>query len=162
MNIQYKSVLLFVEDISTSRHFYENVLRQKVQYDFGEDVVFEGGFTIHDSNHFSRLLFNRPNPHVKALGQENLELYFESDELDEVFTRLVNYGVTFIHPIKEQPWGQRVFRFYDPDSHIVEIGEPMSNVITRYLKNGVPAEEVARRTFMPLEEVRKTKNMIQF
>jgi hypothetical protein len=33
--------------------------------------------------------------------------------------------VELIHPILQQAWGQRVFRFYDPDRHIVEIGEPM-------------------------------------
>jgi uncharacterized glyoxalase superfamily protein PhnB len=33
--------------------------------------------------------------------------------------------VDLIHPIVEQAWGQRVFRFYDPDGHAVEVGEPL-------------------------------------
>lgn len=32
--------------------------------------------------------------------------------------------VELIHPIERQAWGQKVFRFYDPDGHIVEVGEP--------------------------------------
>ena len=34
--------------------------------------------------------------------------------------------VDLIHPIVEQAWGQRVFRFHDPDGHAVEIGEPIA------------------------------------
>jgi hypothetical protein len=57
--------------------------------------------------------------------------------------------------LREQPWGQRVFRVYDPDGHIVEIGEPMPVVIQRFLAQGMSAEEAAERTSMPLEIVQK-------
>ncbi|MDX9802546.1 MAG: hypothetical protein RBS96_00715, partial [Dehalococcoidales bacterium] len=53
------------------------------------------------------------------------------------------------------PWGQRAIRFYDPDNHIIEIGEPMPAVIRRLLKSGISEEEVAKRTSMPLEEIVK-------
>ena len=64
MNIKYQTALVFVKDIKISRTFYEEILQQKIEYDFGEDVVFRGGFAIHDANHISQLLFNRPNPYV--------------------------------------------------------------------------------------------------
>jgi hypothetical protein len=48
-----------------------------------------------------------------------------------------------------------VFRVYDPDGHIVEIGEPMPVVIHRFLAQGMSAEEAAERTSMPLEIVQK-------
>lgn len=121
MDIRFQSSLIFVKDVEVSRKFYERILEQEVEYDFGEDVVFGGGFAIHDANHISQLLFGRPNPNVSSrLGKENLELYFECENLGDVFSRLHDSGVVFIHPIKEQPWGQRVFRAYDPDNHIVE------------------------------------------
>lgn len=147
---------MFVKDISASRAFYENVLGQKIEYDFGEDVMFQGGFAMHDANHMSQLLFNRPNPHIdNKLGKENFELYFECEEIDKIFSRLHDNKVTFIHTVKEQPWGQRAIRFYDPDNHIIEIGEPMPAVIRRLLKSGISEEEVAKRTSMPLEEIVK-------
>jgi hypothetical protein len=31
--------------------------------------------------------------------------------------------VEYVHPLREQPWRQRVVRFYDPDHHIIEVGE---------------------------------------
>jgi catechol 2,3-dioxygenase-like lactoylglutathione lyase family enzyme len=158
MNIRFKTALLFVKDVAVSRRFYEEVLGQKVEYDFGEDVVFCGGFAIHDAVHISKLLFKRDNPNISGRqGKENFELYFESDELDKVNSALVQSGVTFIHNLLEQSWGQRVLRFNDPDGHIIEIGEPMSAVIKRYLSTGLPEAVVAKKTSMPLEEVVKIK-----
>jgi len=158
MNISYQSALVLVKDLKVSRAFYEEALSQKVKYDFGQDVVFHGGFTIHDADHFSNLLFNRSNPHINnILGQENFELYFECDDMEAVFSQLMDHVVVLIHPIHEQPWGQRVFRFYDPDKHIVEIGEPMPAVIKRYLKAGASEEEIAQRTAMPLDEIKRIK-----
>jgi catechol 2,3-dioxygenase-like lactoylglutathione lyase family enzyme len=162
MNIRFKSVLLFVKDVAVSRRFYEEVLGQKVEYDFGEDVEFYGGFAIHDASHISKLLFNRDNPNIsKKLGKENFELYFESDNLDEVNAALTQSGAAFIHHLLEQPWGQRVLRFYDPDNHIIEIGEPMTAVIKRYLKTGMTEKDVAEKTSMPLEEVMKIRSEME-
>ncbi|MDF2566503.1 MAG: glyoxalase, partial [Massilibacillus sp.] len=59
----------------------------------------------------------------------------------------------FVHDMIEQPWGQRVFRIYDPDKHMVELGEPMTAVIKRYLNQGMTLIEVAKRTSMPVEFV---------
>jgi uncharacterized Zn finger protein len=89
------------------------------------------------------------------LGQDNFELYFETEDLDAIWTRLSNASVEVVHPVHEQPWGQRVIRVYDPDGHIVEVGEPMPLVIARFLAQGMAAEEVAERTLMPLEVVQQ-------
>ena len=72
-------------------------------------------------------------------------------------THIVNSGnkFEFVHDMIEQPWGQRVFRIYDPDKHMVEIGEPMTAVIKRYLKQGMTPDEVAKRTSMSLDIVQK-------
>ena len=48
--------LIVVNNMEVSRNFYEKVLSQKVQYDFGENVSFEGGFAIHLKSHFSDLI----------------------------------------------------------------------------------------------------------
>jgi len=155
MKIRYITVLLFVKDIQASRAFYETTLQQKVKFDFGEDIEFEGGLAIHDAGHISKLLFNRTSN--EELGKNNFEVYFECDDLDAVFSRLEGQAARFLHGIEEQPWGQRAFRVYDPDGHIVEIGEPMAVTIKRYLAQGMPASEIARKTSMPLEEITRIK-----
>ncbi|GAH41494.1 unnamed protein product [marine sediment metagenome] len=55
----------------------------------------------------------------------------------------------------EQPWGQRCFRIYDPDNHIIEFGEPMPTVIKRFSSQGLSIEEIVKKTLMPLEIVKK-------
>ena len=67
--------LIVVNDMKTSRNFYENVLNQKVQFDFGENISFEGGFAIHLKSHFSDLLNINENDIIQK--SKNGELYFE-------------------------------------------------------------------------------------
>ncbi|HEX7712444.1 MAG TPA: VOC family protein [Bacillota bacterium] len=42
---------------------------------------------------------------------------------EEAYETVVKSGYEIIHPFEKQAWGQNVFRFYDPDRHIPEIGE---------------------------------------
>ena len=53
----------------------------------------------------------------------------------------------------EHSWGQRVIRFYDPDFHIIEVGEDMEMVVKRFKNTGMTEEQVAERMRVPLEYV---------
>jgi len=146
--------LIVVSDINISKKFYEIVLNQKVKYDFGENVTFEGDFSIHLKSHFMELL----NLSLNDITQKsnNSELYFEEDNLDGLLEQLKALNtVEYVHGIKEQPWGQRVIRFYDPDMHIIEVGESMESVARRFLRKGLSIEETAKRISMPKEFVKK-------
>ena len=146
--------LIVVNNIEISRSFYEQVLNQKVQYDFGENVSFESGFAIHLKSHFSDLINKSENDIIQK--PNNFELYFEEEDLDSFLQKLKDIDpVEYVHVLKEQPWGQRVIRFYDPDMHIVEVGEPMESVAKRFLSKGLSIEETAKRTLMPEEFVRQ-------
>jgi len=151
--MKYKCSLIAVRDIKISRNFYENLLGQKVEYDFGENVSFEGGFAIHLADHFQCLLGQNVSP--ISYKTHNFELYFESDDMDSIYHKLKENNVEFIHEIREQPWGQRVCRFYDPDHHIIEVGESMERVVLRYHNTGMSVEEISRRTSMPIGFVEK-------
>jgi catechol 2,3-dioxygenase-like lactoylglutathione lyase family enzyme len=145
--------LIVVRDIEVSRAFYETVLGQKVLHDLGENVSFEGGFAIHLRPHFACLIDANEDEIVS--GPKNAELYFEEDDLDAFLKRLATLDINYVHELREQPWGQRVVRFYDPDLHIIEVGEPMEGVVMRFLKAGLSIEETAGRTSMPVEFVRQ-------
>ncbi len=151
MSIKFQASVIFVQDIKSSRHFYEELLDQKVLMDHGPNVGFEGGFAIWQIDHVQQTVFERPLSETGQLGRENCEFYFEADDLEAIWSRLSEAGVQVVHPLREQPWGQRVFRIYDPDGHIVELGEPMPVVILRFLAQGMSAEEVAKYTSMPPE-----------
>ncbi len=60
-------------------------------------------------------------------------------------------------------------RFYDPDKHIIEVGESMAVVAKRFLDQGLSVEETAKIIQHPVEFVKmvqaKTKGInhhIQF
>ncbi|HHT02307.1 MAG TPA: glyoxalase/bleomycin resistance/dioxygenase family protein [Firmicutes bacterium] len=152
MSIRFVASLLLVQDMAVARDFYERFLGQEVYVDHGENVAFQG-FALHDAKHFHALVFDGSSPVEGPQGRDNLELYFETMELDEVWARAQAEGIPLVHPLREQPWGQRVFRCYDPDRHIVEIAEPMPMVILRYLKQGMTVTEVVAKTSMPIDFV---------
>ena len=162
MEIRFCSSVLFVKDINVSRNFYEEFLQQKVEIDYGENIGFVGGFAIWQMEHaYGNIFRNSINRDMLENKGHQVELYFETDDIEAVYTRLSNNKVEMVHDMFEQPWGQRVFRVYDPDRHIVELGEPMSTVIKRLFMSGMAIEEVSERTFTPLSMVQKEIESIQ-
>ncbi len=152
--LRFVAPLIAVDDIATSRRFYEQLLGQRVRYDFGPNVEFEGHFAIHLRPHFQALLGDAAQFPVTTRAH-NGELYFETDDLQATYQRLQEAGVEFIHAIREQPWGQRVMRLYDPDGHIVEIGETMEAVVWRFHSQGLTIDQVSQKSSMPREFVER-------
>ncbi len=153
--LKYEGVLIAVKDIAASRRFYEEQLGQAVKFDFGVDVAFEGGLTIHQKDHFQGML-GGGEPFAAVTKSHAGELYFETDAIELFEQRLKAADVVFIHPICEQPWAQRVMRFYDPDGHVVEIGERMDAVVMRLSQHGASVADVCQKTGMPREFVEGT------
>lgn len=114
----------FVADIDRARAFYRDVLRLEIREDHGNFVLFQGGFAIHEGQSLERTVWKQAGPAPDSYGCRNLLLYFETDALEAEFARIAPQ-VDLIHAIERQAWGQRVFRFHDPDGHAVEVGEPM-------------------------------------
>ncbi|MDO9325161.1 MAG: VOC family protein, partial [Methanoregula sp.] len=83
----------------------------------------------------------------------DIEVYFESEKIDEAYASVRSYGAEFVHEIREQPWGQRVFRFHDPDGFVIEIGEPMDALVRRLSREGMTLEEIITKTTLPAEIV---------
>jgi catechol 2,3-dioxygenase-like lactoylglutathione lyase family enzyme len=144
--------LVVVDEIARSRHFYEQLLGQRVKFDFGQNVTFEGDFAIHLKPHFQALLGD-PIQYPVTKKAHDGELYFETDEIESIYQRLKQAGIEFIHPIREQPWGQCVIRLYDPDGYIVEIGEFIETVVWRFYKQGLSIDLISEKSSMPREFV---------
>ena len=152
--VVFKNAVLLVRDVAESRTFYEQMLEQEIDEDFGRYIGFKGGFGIWLADFAHDLIFKEKGTDIFA-GKRMVELYFETGELGIVSDRLLKAGVKIVHPIQEQPWGQRVMRFYDPDYHIIEVGESMESVAIRYFRSGMTVEEICKRTSLPGEVVRK-------
>lgn len=115
----------FVRDIQRSKAFYQQVIGLKMLEDFGSFVLFETGFAIHGGPALEETVWGKASDTSEPYGRRNLLLYFEHDDVDAAFENIAPH-VELIHPVERQAWGQRVFRFYDPDRHAVEIGEPQN------------------------------------
>lgn len=161
MNLRHGIPVLFVRDASVSRKFYTELLQFTVIMDNGgTNLTFKEGFAVWQ--------IWPDNIIPKTLGAENItnpnntsrfELCFETDELDQVYQTLKENGVAFLHEINTEIWGQRTIRFYDPDGHLIEVGEEMAIFLKRiYEEEGRNLEATAKRTFMPLEAL---KNILQ-
>lgn len=152
MTMKFICSLIMVNDIKRSRDFYENVLGQKVKFDFGENITFHGDFAIHLKTHFQELIDNKE---IKTRCH-NFELYFEDDNIEQIVERLNAYGIAFVHTTREQPWRQKVVRFYDPDENIIEVGETMEYLSYRLHCEGMQIENIAYTTNMSEDFVKSS------
>jgi catechol 2,3-dioxygenase-like lactoylglutathione lyase family enzyme len=142
--------------MQAARAFYEGLLDQQVALDLGVNVGYEAGFALWERAHAEPIIYaSTPSRHPEGPGRAELELYFEADDVPGAWERLAKAGVEPVHEIREQPWGQLVFRVYDPDHHVVEVGEQMRVVVGRFLGAGLTLEQAAARTGMPVEVVRQ-------
>ena len=139
--IKFICPLITVADMKRSRSFYENILGQKVESDFGENISF-GVFAIHLQPHFKMLIDNKE----VAGGGNNFELYFEYDNVEQICEKLKAENVEFVHELREQPWKQFVVRFYDPDKNIIEIGETIEHLIFRLHQQNYSSDEISKMT----------------
>jgi len=139
--VKFVCPLITVSDMKRSRDFYENVLGQKVETDFGANVSF-GGFSIHLRPHFKELIDNKEI----TVGGNNFELYFEYDDVEQIVEKLKAEKVEFVHELREQPWKQLVVRFYDPDQNIIEIGETIEYLVFRLHHQGNSIEDISKMT----------------
>jgi catechol 2,3-dioxygenase-like lactoylglutathione lyase family enzyme len=120
--LRFINPIAFVRDIDVSRAFYRDVLGLKVAADHGTIVIFEEHFAIHEGAVLAATVWGDTEGDGMPYGRRNVLYYFEDDDIDACFERIKD-KVDLIHPVVTQAWGQRVFRFHDPDGHAIEIGE---------------------------------------
>jgi catechol 2,3-dioxygenase-like lactoylglutathione lyase family enzyme len=152
-NPVYHSCVLLVEDVDKSKHFYNVVLGQKIVNDFGRNIFFERGLSVWQREYALKLIFQGKANKIRV-GCNNFEIYFETEDLDNLYNHLINENVEVIHSIMEHSWGQRGFRIRDPDGHIVEVSESMESVVRRLNNQGLSLEEITKKSMMPIDFIK--------
>ena len=147
--MKLKNPLLVVADMNKSIEFYKKVLGLHVIMDFGANKTLTGGLVLQTLESWKDFIGND----TVSFGCRSSEIYFEEDNFDEFTERLKDCDVEYVHPVREHSWGQRVVRIYDPDMHIIEIGENIKVVCKRFLNSGMTAEQVAARMDVPIKFV---------
>jgi catechol 2,3-dioxygenase-like lactoylglutathione lyase family enzyme len=146
--MKYICSLIVVEDIARSRKLYEHILGQKVIADFGDNnVAFEGGLALYKRSLYQNLIGGEK---IIMNKSNNFELYFEANDLVEIENKILQNGFELIHHIKEEPWKQQVFRFYDYDNNIVVIAESMEKVSYRLYNENHTLDEISKMTGLPV------------
>lgn len=149
--MKFTCPLIAVSNLEASRRFYEEVLGQKIVLDLGWNVTFSGGFAIQFN--FADIVSVDKDSIMKR--SHNFELYFEEDDFDSFIEHLNGFDdIEYVHQPKKHDWQQRVVRIYDPDKHIIEIGESMAVIAKSFLDQGVSVEETARLIQHPVEFVK--------
>ena len=144
--MKYEGVCIAVKNVNLSKKFYQDLFDLEIFQDYGINVSF-GGLSLQQEFDW---LTGVPKESILEKAH-NMELYFEEDDFDKFADRLKEYDIEYVHPIIEHSWGQRVVRFYDPDKHIIEVGENMKIVCKRFLNSGMTPEQVAERMDVPMK-----------
>lgn len=152
--MKYEGICLAVKDIKTSKKFYEEVFGLEVFHDYGIHISF-GLLSIQQE--FDQLCGVPKDSIVEK--SHNMELYFEEEDFDSFIEKLKKRsGIQYLGEVKEAGWGQRSVRIYDPDGHIIEIGEAMKAVVNRFLSSGMSMEETAKRMDVSVCDLEKILN----
>lgn len=150
--MKLKNILIVVSDIEKSKEFYTELFGLHVIRDFGGNIILSEGLVLQEKKAWEKLIEKK----VDFAGN-NGGLYFEENHMDDFIARLEEsrFQIEYLNKLKERDWGQRVLRFYDPDKHVIEVAETTESVIRRFLNEGMTVEEVAEKTRILVEDVRK-------
>ncbi|MCC8179565.1 MAG: hypothetical protein LIP23_01435 [Planctomycetes bacterium] len=151
--MECEGTMLVVKDMAVSRQFYRDALECELVMEVDEYVVFKGFSLLSEELWFSFHQGERP---ILLYGGNVSQLCFEVIDLDAVLLKLQNRSdIVFEHGVKQFEWGQRSFRIYDPDRHLIEIGEDMREVTKRYLRSGMSVDETIAKVLYPRDFVER-------
>ena len=106
---------IFVSDLARSKRFYVETLGWKLGTD--EPGVAGLGF---GTGYLVALQDTRPAKERRYAGGMFVEV--KVDDLDAQHARLQKLGLE-VSPIQARPWGERNFRFTDPDGYVWQYGQ---------------------------------------
>ena len=121
--MRLKNILLVVDDIEKSIVFYKEIFGLQVLKHFDGNVILTEGLVLQDRKIWESLIGQKVNCDSNAS-----ELYFVENNLEEFQKKLEesSFEIEYVHKLKEYDWGQKAIRIYDPDGHMIEIGETAS------------------------------------
>ena len=151
--MKFSGPLIVVSDMKKSKLFYSKVLGLDVILDFGANVTLTGGVVLQTKDSWTGLIHKSKNEIF--FGGNDSELYFEEDDFDNFILKLRQIpDICYVHPVIEHSWGQRVVRFYDPDKHIIEVGENLNKVVRKFLNKGMSVENIATKMDVSIDYVK--------
>ena len=149
--------LFAVRDMEASLAFYRDILGLEVLGGFGGSVALSGGLALQDWKTWADSLGKEPGE--IRFGGGDAAMCCVAEDFDAFLKVLQDHPeLPLAHPPTERRWGQRAVGLYDPDRHVVEVGESLAAVCRRFRDLGLSEEGVARRMGVDVAFVRSQLN----
>jgi catechol 2,3-dioxygenase-like lactoylglutathione lyase family enzyme len=152
MEIKFHSTVIMTDDFEQMKSFYQDILQQKIEFDFGNCIGFKNGLSLWKLKEEYPISKKLGRTFDKS-GNKNMEICFETDDFEIVVENLKKYQLKYLHKETEELWGQQTVRFYDPENNLIEIGETIPCFVKRFRNRGMSAEEVSNKTSVPIQIV---------
>jgi len=122
------AITLFVEDPRRSQSFYEEVFDVPVIWEDEDSAAFKFENTIVNLLRIpaARDLIE-PGSVANREAGSGFQLTVWVDDADAVSTELATHGVELLNGPMNREWGVRTASFTDPDGHIWEIAQRLSD-----------------------------------
>jgi len=117
------AITLFVEDLDTTKRFYQTTFELPVVFEDANSAVFKIGGTL-----INLLKIECANELVEPAQVARRDagsrqvFSIEVDDVDAMCAKLTARGVRLLNGPMDRPWGIRTASFQDPAGHIWEIG----------------------------------------
>lgn len=127
MKVKFDMIGLFVNDLQMMVNFYKNVIGIEIDWD-GEgpyaEFKHEGiRFAMYERKELPALLGHKPSFPQGLNGTFELAINVgEPENVDKVFTRMVENGATSVYQPRNEPWKMRSSMVADPEGNLIEIG----------------------------------------
>jgi catechol 2,3-dioxygenase-like lactoylglutathione lyase family enzyme len=130
VNASLKSVgaiTLFVEDPRRSQSFYEKVFALPVIWEDEDSAAFRFENTIVNLLKMSAARdLIEPGSVASREAGSRFQLTIWVDDADAVIAELAEHGVELLNGPMDREWGVRTASFTDPDGHIWEIAQKLT------------------------------------
>ncbi|MGD6805022.1 VOC family protein [Rossellomorea vietnamensis] len=126
MNLKLGYIILYVENLTNTIHFYRDLLGLPIKMEAGTYIELEtGGTTLSfNTRESGREITGLPIPDKKR-KEQTFEIGLVTKDVYEIVEKLREEGVTVLLEPAEKPWGQVVAYVEDPDGHYIEICTPL-------------------------------------
>ena len=118
------AITLFVEDLETTKEYYQNVFGLPVFYGDSNSAVFKFGETL-----INLLMITEANELIEPAKVANREsgsrfvFTIPVDDVEAMCAELTSRGVKLLNGPMDRPWGIRTASFMDPSGYIWEIAK---------------------------------------
>lgn len=148
--MKYDGVLLLVKDLERSRRFYHEILGLSVMAEWGGFIMLEGGVALGERKAQDAALSGDPAADCPA----GCELYFEQSSIEAFAEKLTSLPAAQIcRPLWAGADGRKTICFYDPDGTLIQVREPLKEVVARFAASGLAPHEIAKQMKVPLNVV---------